>query len=501
MIARLAFRGLLDRPWRSLFLLTGFGLGVGVMITLLAIGEAMVTQARDEKLVGGGTVTVLPEGLDIEVMKTGGVGGMFVSIPNARFVYRQVLASPRLADMVTAVAPQTEGVLLYVRTAGGREHAVRAMGEVPSATRAVGAAPTLVAGAWVDDEGDRRWIAPSDAELRHEIDRLHVTPSQLAPAESRTWAEWHYFNVLSEDRRRWAFLTLAVGGDVPDGDWGGQVLLTVHEQGQPARRFVREVPARSVRLDTTRADLELGDDRVEVLPDGRYRVTAHATAERGGARARITLTVSPAPRAYFPGAAIGGEALVSGYAVPALRAVADGELCIDDRCERFAGAQSYHDHNWGVWRDVEWEWGASRAGDFTFLYGRVMRGGEDDVAEPLFLYLVDSLGFRALFRPRVIQYEDTRTAVSPSGERVQVPARAVMIDVRGADTLRVEIDVEDAVVSAVRRVDIGASNEGDTTQARLRRWFVQMKGTARLSGRIRGSVVSGEGTGFFETYR
>ena len=63
--------------------------------------------------------------------------------------------------------------------------------------------------------------------------------------------------------------------------------------------------------------------------------------------------------------------------------------------------------------------------------------------------------------------------------------------------------VYDAVVSAVRRVDVGAgvSGEGPATAARLRRWFVQMKGTARLSGRIRGSVVAGQGTGFFETYR
>ncbi|MEN9791427.1 MAG: hypothetical protein RLZZ63_1085, partial [Gemmatimonadota bacterium] len=74
MLLRLAFRGLLDRPWRSAFLLAGFALGVGVMITLLAIGEAMVTQSKDEKLVGGGDVTVLPEGIDLEVMKTGGVG-------------------------------------------------------------------------------------------------------------------------------------------------------------------------------------------------------------------------------------------------------------------------------------------------------------------------------------------------------------------------------------------------------------------------------------------
>ena len=148
MLLRLAFRGLLDRPWRSAFLLAGFALGVGVMITLLAIGEAMVTQSKDEKLVGGGDVTVLPEGIDLEVMKTGGVGGMFASIANARFVYRQLLASPRFADRIATVAPQTDGALLYLRTADGTEYPVRALGEIPSASRDVGAAPTIVAGAW-----------------------------------------------------------------------------------------------------------------------------------------------------------------------------------------------------------------------------------------------------------------------------------------------------------------------------------------------------------------
>ncbi len=109
LIAQLAFRYLLYRPWRSAMLLFGYGLGVGVMIVLLAIGEALLTQARDEKLVGGGAITVLPEGLDVEVMKTGGVGGLYFSIDRARFVYRQLLAAPRLAAEVAAVGPQIEG--------------------------------------------------------------------------------------------------------------------------------------------------------------------------------------------------------------------------------------------------------------------------------------------------------------------------------------------------------------------------------------------------------
>src|SRR6478672_11282174 len=124
MIGVLARRNLTLRPWRSALLLGGFGLGVGVMIVLLAIGEAMLTQARDERLVGGGDITVLPEGIDIEVMKTGGVGGLFFSINNARFLDLQLLSGPRNATRVKAVAPQVVDKLLYLRTADGRERPV-----------------------------------------------------------------------------------------------------------------------------------------------------------------------------------------------------------------------------------------------------------------------------------------------------------------------------------------------------------------------------------------
>ncbi len=84
MIGLLAFRNIIYRPWRSVLLFFGYGVGVAVMIVLLSVGEALLTQARDEKLVGGGAITVLPQGLDVEVMKTGGVGGLFFSIDICR---------------------------------------------------------------------------------------------------------------------------------------------------------------------------------------------------------------------------------------------------------------------------------------------------------------------------------------------------------------------------------------------------------------------------------
>ena len=87
-----------------------------------------------------------------------------------------------------------------------------------------------------------------------------------------------------------------------------------------------------------------------------------------------------------------------------------------------------------------------------------------------------------------------------NGRAVRVPSHAVMQDARGADTLRVELEIEDAIGSDTRTSLI---ERGDAADARriLKPYFIQMKGQARISGRVGGSPVSGTGTGFFETYR
>ena len=497
MIALLALRSLLSRPWRSLFLLFGYGLGVGVMIVLLAIGEALLTQARDERLVGGGEITVLPSGLDIEVMKTGGVGGLYFSIDNARFVYRQLLAAPRLAGSVSAAAPQITGKLLYLRTPTA-EYAVRAAGEVPSRSEAVGAGPSLADGAWRDDDGDRRWIAPTPYELYSEIDHFHFPPPGLDHPAS--WGEWHYFNVLSADHKRWAFVSFIVGGDVRAGDWGAQVAITLRSEGGRTRRFATTVPDDSVRFSTRTPDLVLGESRVTLLPDASYRVRARARSEQGGSDVvTVDLVVTPAPDAFFPGATLASGRFTSGYAVPALRASATGRVCVAGSCERYDSAQSYHDHNWGVWRGVRWEWGATRAGSYTLLYGRVEPPDTTMARAPLFMYLVDSLGFRALFRPREIQYVDGRN-ILVDGRDVRVPSSAVLVDARGQDTIRVELTIEDAIGTDTRGSLI---ERGEAGVARMLRtpYFIQMKGRARVSGRVGGAPIQGEGHGFFETYR
>lgn len=487
MISLIAFRNIVYRPWRSLLLFFGYGIGVAVMIVLLSVGEALLTQARDEKLVGGGEITVLPQGLDVEVMKTGGVGGLFFSIDQARFIYDQLLTSPRLSRSIKAVAPQIDGRLLYLRTAKGNEYAVRAAGEIPGRTFAVRGSLLLKSGEWTDDDGDRRWSRPTITELRHDIDHFHIPPE--GTKNQNTWAEWHYFNVLSADRKRWAFISFIVGGDVTSDKWGGSIAITLREEGKRSRKFESRIPRERVQFSTSAADLRIGESSVTVLPDGDYHVLAAANGSNG--RIDVDLVVRPAPRAYFPGASLGTEGFVSGYTVPALRAQATGSICVDSQCERYQSAQSYHDHNWGVWRGVTWDWGAARAGAYTILYGRVITP-DSRREQPLFVYLIDSLGFRAVMRPASISYEDGRTT-TVNGRQLRVPSRAVFADVRGADTLRVVLSVEDAIATEMRQ-SAGLPAFGGP-------YFIQMKGTASIDGRLGGEKISGTGTGFFETYR
>jgi hypothetical protein len=214
---------------------------------------------------------------------------------------------------------------------------------------------------------------------------------------------------------------------------------------------------------------------------------------------RVELTVTPQSGAYFPGAELVSGAFTSGYTVPALLGSATGTICTGSECDTLSSAQAYHDHNWGVWQGVTWEWGKARAGAYGFLYGRVNVPDTLAARPPLFLYVVDSLGFRALMRPDSIRYEDGRT-ITVNGADVRVPSRAVMMDIRGDDTLIVELEVEDATGTDTRTPLI---ERGETEVARQLAfpYFIQMKGIARIRGRLGGARVSGQGVGFFETYR
>jgi hypothetical protein len=167
----LARRSLELRPGRTLLFLGGFGLAVGVMIALLSVGEAIVEQARDKDLVGGGDIVLVPQGTDVEVLKLGGVSAMFSTIPNARFVVRQLLAGPRFAQDVAAASPSWSGRPLYLRKGTTVVQGV-ASASVPSLERAVGGAP--LPSAWRDSPGESLLALIEGPSLYDEMDRWHL---------------------------------------------------------------------------------------------------------------------------------------------------------------------------------------------------------------------------------------------------------------------------------------------------------------------------------------
>ena len=480
MLTTLAFRHLTVRKLRSLLLLLGFSLGVGVMIVLLSVGEAMLDQSRDISLVGGGEVTVLPQGIDVEAMRTGGVSGMFFGIDRARFLARQVLGGPRERDLVRVVSPAIEGKLLYLRH-GNRTVAVRAGGEIPSRARAVGSGLDVRAGRWEDSPADSSYLVPTPQQFYDQLDRFH-----LPRRPDSAWGEWHYFNLVTAPGEWW-YITYLIGGEVPKGRWGGQLLVTHRRPDGRYERFTAQGPSSGVEFDTSRADLTIAQGSVRQR-NGTYRLRGQAGGRSG--RLRWDVSLVPAPNRYFPPVELRDDDLVSGYVVPALVAKASGRICVASRCREFAEVPAYHDHNWGVWRNVTWEWGGAQGSHLSLLYGGVY-GPERRASEgspgnsPFFLTLVDSLGVKQVLRFGRIQYEGARAAAGPV--RAHAPARFSLVGIRDADTVRLGVQVVDALAT-----EMAASS--------FRRVFLQMRGRFTLTGKVAGREVADSGMGFFETY-
>ena len=72
---------------------------------------------------------------------------------------------------------------------------------------------------------------------------------------------------------------------------------------------------------------------------------------------------------------------MSGYTVPVLTGLFRGALTVSSGPGRsegkgietisLEGARGYHDHNWGFWHGVTWQWGQVAHDDLSIVYGRV----------------------------------------------------------------------------------------------------------------------------------
>jgi len=469
MILLIAVRSVLAHPIRSAMLACGFGLGVSVMATLLGVGEVILEQARSPALVGGGDVVV-----------TSAAG----RVESARFLLSSVLGVPPLRERVAAASPRGRAPLFLVH--GERLVPIMATGGIPSRERALGDRETASVGAWVDAPGDAAWVGDPAAVLRA-MDRFHPVPD--VPARLSSWAEWLYFNGGSEDAR--FYLTFMVGPPLADGRRSAGVRLQL-ERGGRTTSYGEGTEVEDAAVLASAPDLLIGKNEVRL--DGlRYRIrldlprmdppgahTASAAPER--VTGEIVLEAVPG-RSLPPLAIRGTRGWISGYVVPVMSGALVGTLAAGGQTVTLGG-RGYHDHNWGFWDGVTWQWGQVHHDALSFVYGRVHPPA--DAADPERVP-----GFLAALGPDGPIGYAADVSITETNDPATGRPRSILVRGHGPSlNLSMELAVEDEVATRMAPGFIGGATD-----------FLQLRARYRVAGRAGGRRFDFEAPGAAETFR
>jgi hypothetical protein len=472
MILKLALRSLAVRPVRTAVLACGFGLGIAVMAALLGVGDVILEQARSPQLLGGGDMVV---------------SGAFGSLDNAPFVMAALrgLRQDSGRPWVVAASPSQRTSLYLIAPEGAT--AVIARGGVPSLEKSVGDPEAAHIAGWVDAPGDGRWSTVEAGDLLRSLDRFHRPPD--LPEFASSWAEWLYFNGRTSDGRVRFYLTFLVGPARParPGFHAAGVRLQLDRDGRTTNYSARDEVAEQTILERA-PDLDIAGNTVR-LDGSRYRITLHLKNESGGDDLTGSLTLDPDEGRSLPPAVIrGARGWLSGYVVPVLSGRLRGTLGTPGTFGTLGtfDGEGYHDHNWGFWRDVRWQWGQVAAGDLSFIYGRVFP--PPDVADPEripgFLGVLKETGLVGVATNVQIaeHHPDGAKDASAAPDRIVVTARGGSLDV----TLTFSAD------RAVRTV---LAMTGGATD------FLQLGGTYRIEGRAGGQSIDATARGAAEAFR
>ena len=456
MIGRLAFRSLTAHPVRSAVLAAGFGVGVGVMAILLGVAEIVLQQAQSPALVGGGDVLIQ----------------LAPQLP-ARLVLAGTLQSDALRPRVRVASPFATSELYLVKGSGTLRVAAR--GGIPSLERALGDPETSTTAAWNDSTADEAWTHQTPGSVLRTVDRFHPIPD--APEWADSWAEWLYFNGRGADAR--FYLTFLVGPRDSAGARPSGVRLQLERNGTLETFTTSATLSES---DVARApDLDIGGSSVR-LEELLYRITLNLTDARGRrVTGELRLRASPG-RLVPPLEMSGSRGWITGYVVPVMSGALEGTLSVDGQTVAMNGS-GYHDHNWGFWKGVTWQWGQVQHGDMSVLYGRVFP--PPDAADPERLP-----GFVGVLGPdgplayaRNVQITETNN----------VQGRPTRIEIRGrGPSLNVTLDFSVGSAVTTRGTQGALANGVD---------FLQMRGQYSVRGRAGSRTLNFDAAGTAETFR
>jgi hypothetical protein len=477
LILRLAVRSLATRPLRSAVLAAGFGLGIAVMAALLGVGEVILEQARSPALAGGGDLVV---------------AGAFGALDNARFLIANVIGAGAFRQRTAAASPSRKaGLFLIVKSGDAVPVSVR--GALPSLQKAVGDPEAVAQSAWADEPGDASWTRPSYGDILRAMDRFHPIPTAT---DQTSWAEWLYFNGRTPDGRLRFYVTFLVGQ-------GASTSLGPHAGSSTRPAIVRLQLDRGGRSTNYSAaamidardllerapDLDVAGNQVR-LDESRYRITlalrkdSAVSAGTPSVTGAMILDAMPG-RALPPATVHGARGWLTGYVVPVLSGTIRGTLTVDGERVVLDGATGYHDHNWGFWSGVRWQWGQVADGDLSIVWGRVFP--PSSVADP------DRIpGVLAVLGPDGPIAFSTNVAITESGGADM--ARDITVHATGGATdLTATFTAAEHVRSRLSMLGIG---DGAAPID-----FLQLGGDYRVEGRAGGRSIAFTARGAAETFR
>ena len=438
----------------------GFGLGIAVMAELLGVGDVILDQARSPALQGGGDVVI---------------SGAFGTIDNARYVLSVVRGPLGTPSHVVTASPSRKESLYLIKP--GLVVPIVARGGVPSLEKAVGDQEVAGTAAWVDAPGDARWTHVDSSDVLRSLDRFHRPPD--VSEFSSSWAEWLYFNGRSADGRVRFYLTFLVGPSVRPGVRSAGVRLQLDRDGHVQNYASRAEVDEQAAIDGA-PNLDIGPNQVRL--DGlRYLISVRLRAEDDGSEIEAKLTLDPdAGRSLPPVAIHGARGWLSGYVVPVLSGQISGAITAGRETISLEGGRGYHDHNWGFWRDVRWQWGQVSSGDVSLVYGRVFPPA--DVADPErmpgFLGVLDRQGLIGV-----------AINVSISEERSAGLLTAINVTARGN---AIDLHLAFSVDQTIRTGRFMSGGPID---------FLQLGGTYRVEGRAGGRSLNFTAHGAAETFQ
>ena len=457
MIGRLALRSLTAHPVRSAVLAAGFGVGVAVMAILLGVAAIVLQQAQSPALVGGGDVLIR----------------ISESVP-ARMVLAGTLQSRALQPRFEVASPFQTGSLYLFHE--GRASRVDVRGGIPSLERALGDPETSQVQAWRDTDADETWAAATPGSVLRHIDRFHPIP-EVARWQS-SWAEWLYFNGRTRDAR--FYLTFMVGPRTSGDRRSAGVRLQLERNGQMENYSgATEISdAEALRAP----DLTIGANRVS-LNDSTYTIHLDLVSARGE-RAQGDLSLVASPGKLVPPIEISGRnGWRTGYVVPVMAGMLDGSIHVGGTVVSLRDGTGYHDHNWGFWEGVSWQWGQGQSGDLALLYGRVFAPAE--AADP------DRIpGFVGILGPDGPLGYATNVRISEENDRHGRPTR-IAISGRGPSLdLKAQFDVTTVVTTRSQQGPL--ANQID---------FLQLRGAYTVTGTAGSRQLQFTAPGAAETFR